>query len=257
MMKTGRPLAQPGQAARARARSHAFQIPFSYTDIPAYDETGELEPQFVRKLAEQEELIHITFFASSAALWHHRINYELIMVSFSNEYGAPVKIYNYYHLIVILLVINIGIFLFGYELGAASFLVLNLSSFSELYQNNTSLHQYLFYNYVVNDYYLFGLVASSSSLGAALSYPVLLINGNEIAKKYEIMISSLFYFVGASLEVASYYCDWQFSSGLVLLIAGRLLYGVGISTSMHSIPQYISEIVPAELRGRLGESMTT
>ena len=54
-----------------------------------------------------------------------------------------------------------------------------------------------YYSYVENNYGLLGLVAAGASLGAVITYPFLLLLGNTIAKKDELLISSFLYFSGA------------------------------------------------------------
>eukprot|EP01035_Chromulina_nebulosa_P028122 gene28122-37071_t len=66
------------------------------------------------------------------------------------------------------------------------------------------------------------------------------------------MLASMLFFIGALLDSSSAKIPWDTYWGLVVLIIGRLVYGAGIATSFHSVPQYISEIAPAELRGTIG-----
>lgn len=58
-----------------------------------------------------------------------------------------------------------------------------------------------YYAYVENNYGLLGLLASGASLGAVITYPFLLLLGNSIAKKDELMISAFLYFAGEKLYI--------------------------------------------------------
>ena len=115
------------------------------------------------------------------------------------------------------------------------------------------------YVLVANSEGLTGLIAAGSSIGATITFIILLFFGNSIPKNDEIMLSALFYFIGGLLESSSGDVSWRNYVGLALLITGRLLYGVGIALSFHSVPQYISEISPRVGRGSIGsltEAMT-
>lgn len=97
-------------------------------------------------------------------------------------------------------------------------------------------------------------MASAASLGAALTYPFLLFHGNEINKRSEILLAATFFFLGSFLICVSGVLDWEDYTGLCFLIVGRFIYGTGIATSLHSVPQYIAEVVPPDIRGQLGAS---
>lgn len=60
-----------------------------------------------------------------------------------------------------------------------------------------------YYSYVENNYGLLGLVAAGASLGAVITYPFLLLLGNTIAKKDELLISSFLYFSGTRSVIRS------------------------------------------------------
>lgn len=154
-----------------------------------------------------------------------------------------------FNLSFIAVVSNIGTLLFGYELGSTSFLIMDIDNESS---SNDDTSDY--YHLVADSSYLMGFVAAAASLGATLTYPFLMVFGNNISKKDEIILAALFFFVGALLESTSGEMDWSTADGLVLLLIGRIVYGAGIATSFHAIPQYIIETVPDDLRGQFGSS---
>ena len=100
-----------------------------------------------------------------------------------------------------------------------------------------------YYYYVENNYGLLGLVAAGASLGAFVTYPFLLLLGNTIAKKDELLISSFLYFsgivvvrpsemekgsnkmnfTGSLLQSTSGQLDWDKWGGLCLLIIGIVI----------------------------------
>eukprot|EP00899_Mesostigma_viride_P016709 jgi/Mesvir1/25039/Mv16978-RA.1 len=88
-----------------------------------------------------------------------------------------------------------------------------------------------------------GAVVSGSLAGALggsiLAYAV----ADALGRRKELLAAAGLFFSGALTMVLS--------SSLATLITGRVLYGLGIGLAMHGAPLYISETVPAALRGRL------
>lgn len=87
-----------------------------------------------------------------------------------------------------------------------------------------------------------------------MTYPFLLVYGNSLNKRTEIIIAASFFFIGSLLVSIAGGLDWEEYTGLCLLLIGRFLYGCGIATTLHSVPQYISEVVPPGVRGCFGAS---
>eukprot|EP00871_Galdieria_phlegrea_P003323 jgi/Galph1/3992/GphlegSOOS_G2653.1 len=88
----------------------------------------------------------------------------------------------------------------------------------------------------------FSLVSSGAALGAVPG-AILLTPINElIGRKYALVVCCLIFTVGAILEAAA--------QSYGIMIAGRLLVGVGIGLSS-TAPVYVSESVKKEIRGRL------
>lgn len=147
---------------------------------------------------------------------------------------------------------NLGSFLFGYDFGATSWLLVNITSLALATTETSTGTNY--YQVVVESSGLTGLIAAGASIGALATYSVLLFSGNAILKKDEIMLSAFLFFVGALLESTSGAVGWTDgdATGLALLICGRLVYGAGIASSFHAVPAYISELGPKQLRGMVG-----
>lgn len=137
--------------------------------------------------------------------------------------------------------------LFGYEIGAIAWVVLTFQSYA---MNDDDSFRY--YEFVNQHQVLLGIIASGSALGAALCYPFLLYIGNGISKKDEIMLASLTFFAGGFLQSLAGDLNWNEPWGLLILIIGRLVVGCGIAATLHSVPQYVSEVVPSDWRGQLG-----
>lgn len=88
-----------------------------------------------------------------------------------------------------------------------------------------------------------GLVVSLSLAGALLGSGAALLYGDKLGRQKELLLASGLYGVG-SLVVA-------LAPGLPIVLAGRLLYGVGVGFAMHAAPAYIAETSPARVRGLL------
>lgn len=71
-----------------------------------------------------------------------------------------------------------------------------------------------------------GLVVSMSLLGALTGSLLALVSGNRIGRRTELMLASLLYGVGATLL--------GMSPNLGVLLAARVLYGLGIGFAMHA-----------------------
>ena len=89
-----------------------------------------------------------------------------------------------------------------------------------------------------------GQIASVSLFGAILASGALIgLGDKKIGRKSELIFSSLCYLAGTLVEGSS--------TAFGAIIAGRVLYGVGIGTAMHVAPLYIAETAPDNLRGKL------
>ena len=150
------------------------------------------------------------------------------------------------NLAFIAFVANIGSFLFGFDFGAICWFLASI-------EDSTDDGNIYFRIIISNDGWI-GLIAAGASIGAFFTYLSLLFFGNSIPKRDEIMIAALLFFIGALCESFSGDMSWSTWYGLSIFLVGRFIYGAGIATSFHSVPIYVSEIGPAELRGMIGSS---
>ncbi|CAK9327004.1 unnamed protein product [Citrullus colocynthis] len=126
----------------------------------------------------------------------------------------------------------LGGLLFGYDIGATSGATLSLQSpeLSGTSWFNLSALQ-------------LGLVVSGSLYGALLGsllvYPI----ADFLGRRRELITAAALYALG-SLTTA-------YSPDLGVLLAGRLLYGLGIGLAMHGAPLFIAETCPSKIRGTL------
>mmetsp|Transcript_9495 Transcript_9495/g.28665 ORF Transcript_9495/g.28665 Transcript_9495/m.28665 type:complete len:512 (+) Transcript_9495:243-1778(+) len=86
-------------------------------------------------------------------------------------------------------------------------------------------------------------VASAPLLGALIASAIAVRFGNEIGRRKELQVSFALYLIGTLTQVLS--------PSTPVLLAGRVLYGLGIGAAMHGAPLLISESVPSKRRGSL------
>ncbi|KAK1322071.1 hypothetical protein QJS10_CPA03g01685 [Acorus calamus] len=126
----------------------------------------------------------------------------------------------------------LGGLLFGYDIGATSGASISLQS-AEL--SGTTW-------FSLSSVQL-GLVVSGSLYGALIGslgvYPI----ADFLGRRRELIIAAALYIAGGLIT--------GLAPNLVVLIIGRLLYGVGIGLAMHGAPLYIAETSPSQIRGTL------
>lgn len=88
-----------------------------------------------------------------------------------------------------------------------------------------------------------GLVVSGSLYGALLGSVLVFPIADFLGRRRELIIAATLYALGGLLT--------GYASGLEVLLAGRLLYGLGIGLAMHGAPLYIAETCPSQIRGTL------
>lgn len=161
-------------------------------------------------------------------------------------------VHNVWALSYLVVFANLGSVLFGFELGATIWLMYIFSNYGTSDDDST---EFGYIRYAYNNDFIYGLIASAASLGAVLCYGGLLIFADNISKKNEIFLAATFYFMASLLVSISSEISWNTAAPLVLLIVGRFMYGIGIATTLHSIPQYITEVLPLSVRGSYGSSV--
>jgi MFS family permease len=148
----------------------------------------------------------------------------------------------------------LGGFIYGYDIGATSFVLAVL--------RNSRDADVWWYNFPGIQQ---GLVISSLALGALLgSHVVLIFLSDSIGRRKEIRVAASLYIAGALLNIMSGSVlayspvnDSGFGIGLIILLCGRLLTGVGVGFIMHGAPTYMAEMSPSRVRGTLVSAKET
>ena len=140
---------------------------------------------------------------------------------------------HYYGLAMVFLCPALGGFLYGYDIGATSFVLAMLRQ-----EENQEVWWFGISKFAQ------GLVVSSQALGALLgSHIVLVYLASSVGRRKEIRIAAILYVAGILCNVAAGTIlkssnlklfggtNW----GLVTLVLGRLLFGAGVGFVMHGV----------------------
>jgi len=135
-----------------------------------------------------------------------------------------------------------GGLLFGYDIGSVSGVVRVLSNPATAAAGAASPFGSLASLGALSASQL-GAVASASLAGALASSAAMFRYGDDLGRRKEMALAGAAYLTGTALQAAA--------PSVGVLLAGRLVYGLGIGLAMHAGPLYIAETAPARLRGLL------
>jgi SP family galactose:H+ symporter-like MFS transporter len=127
-------------------------------------------------------------------------------------------------LAIVLAVVIFGGGLFGYDQGVISGALAGIKATFSLS---------LFMVQVVTSYVTLGALAGSLASGAL---------GDWLGRKRTIVLAALLFTLGAAVQWAA--------PDAIVLVAGRLIVGVGVGVAAVAAPLYAAELAPARLRGR-------
>ncbi|CAN1767914.1 D-xylose-proton symporter-like 2 [Linum perenne] len=88
-----------------------------------------------------------------------------------------------------------------------------------------------------------GLITSGSLYGALIGSILAFNIADFLGRRKELLLSAALYLVGALITAVAPH--------LVVLIIGRVVFGIGIGLAMHAAPMYIAETAPSQIRGQL------
>jgi len=147
----------------------------------------------------------------------------------------------------------LGGFLYGFDIGATSFVLVMLlnppdvesSGIMVWWTNLSSTRQ--------------GLIVSGLSLGALIgSHIVLVFLSKHVGRRMELRLCAVFYVIGAFFNVMSGTVLKECSNlGFLSLFLGRVLYGIGVGFVMHGAPAYLAEMSPQKIRGAVVSAKET
>ncbi|PNS20035.1 Myo-inositol transporter 1 [Sphaceloma murrayae] len=126
---------------------------------------------------------------------------------------------------LLILTASLSGLLFGYDTGIISSTLLHLPSSFPL----TTLSK--------------SLITSSTSLFALFASPLSAPLADALGRRPVILIACLLFVVGALTQALA--------NGVAVMVLGRSVIGLAVGGASSTVPMYISEIAPAEKRGRL------
>lgn len=124
--------------------------------------------------------------------------------------------------------VSLGVFLFGYDQGVMSGII--TGPYFKTYFNDPSPTE-------------IGTMVSILEIGALVSSLVVGRVGDIIGRRKTILYGSMIFFVGGLLQTIA--------NGMPMMMAGRLVAGVGVGMLSTIVPVYQSEISPPHNRGKL------
>lgn len=137
----------------------------------------------------------------------------------------------------------LGGLLFGYDIGATSSVLTQLES--------STYSDVSWYSIVADSTLLQGIITSNGVLGAMIGSIICFKVGDYLGRRRELLIASFLFLWGAIIESSSGSSIWSGNWGLVVLMTGRIAYGIGCGFAMHGAPAYIGEMSPPAVRGVL------
>ncbi|CAK9180035.1 unnamed protein product [Ilex paraguariensis] len=130
----------------------------------------------------------------------------------------------------------VGGLLYGYDIGATSCATISIEVSSEL------MHYCISLSFIIT-YIERGHMTSGSLYGALIGSILAFNIADFLGRRGELILSASFYIVGALVTTLA--------PDLVVMVIGRIVYGVGIGLAMHAAPMYIAETAPSQIRGQL------
>ncbi|PWY78391.1 MFS monosaccharide transporter [Aspergillus sclerotioniger CBS 115572] len=124
--------------------------------------------------------------------------------------------------------VSLGVFLFGYDQGVMSGIITGW--YFKDYFNQPSRAA-------------IGTVVAILEVGAFISSLLVGRIGDLIGRRKTILYGSIVFFIGGALQA--------FSTGLPMMMAGRIVAGLGVGALSTIVPVYQSEISPPHSRGKL------
>jgi sugar porter (SP) family MFS transporter len=147
--------------------------------------------------------------------------------------------------LLIFIVPALGGLLFGYDIGATSYVIVQVAS-------PFAVSGVEWGKRVASSAIWQGCIVSFASLGALMGSCAMFGLADQLGRRRELRIGAILYLMGAAAQgVSSFLKASSWPWGLVVLLTGRLVYGLGIGISMHAAPTYLGEMGPSQIRGLL------
>jgi MFS family permease len=155
----------------------------------------------------------------------------------------PPKQQDFYSLTFLTLFLNCGELLFGFELGSTIWI------FSTIYlYGSDSNNSYRYFGIIQDHEWLYGFVAAAVPLGTLIGLLLLSFVQHGYSSRMEINLGAICYLFATILILFASLFSWSHLYTLIVLLIGRIFYGIGSATSIYSIPHYMEHILPVDIR---------
>jgi MFS family permease len=160
---------------------------------------------------------------------------------------------NFFGLFLVLLSPMLGGFLYGFDIGATSFVLVMLLNPPEAESSGITVW------WTTLSSTRQGLLVSGLSLGALIGSQIIFaFLSKHVGRRMELRLCAIFYILGSSLNVMSGTFLKECSIlGFMSLLIGRVLYGIGVGFVMHGAPAYLAEMSPHKIRGAIVSAKET
>ncbi|KAL1869739.1 hypothetical protein Plec18167_007663 [Paecilomyces lecythidis] len=172
--------------------------------------------------ADRTEPTKVSLDEDKVASFHNEITSYIQDVDDSIEETNPGKA-----VWVIACTVSMGGFLFGYDTGVISAVLVNLGT--DLGKALDSDEQ--------------ELITSITSGGALIGAVIAGMSSDKYGRKLGLYLGCFLFVIGAIIQAVAY--------SLAQMTVGRFIVGLGVGSAAMIIPLYISEMAPARTRGRL------
>jgi sugar porter (SP) family MFS transporter len=162
---------------------------------------------------------------------------DITKSSVPNRTWAPLRVFTIFFFPAL------GGLLFGYDIGATSYVSLQLQ---DKHDSGVS-----WYHFVESSTILQGAITSAGVGGAFIGSIIVFRVTNVLGTRREMLTAALLFISGAVLEAFSATKSLSANVGISVLLLGRWIYGVGCGFAMHGAPSYIAELSPPDIRGGL------
>lgn len=153
---------------------------------------------------------------------------------------------NYWGLSLVFVTPMLGGFLYGFDIGATSFVLSMLLDTDKDTDDDNGKNETVWWTSISS--IEIGLFVSALSLGALIgSHIILMYLSNIISRRTELRICSILYFVGILCNVSSgtiFSSSSSIIDGFYILFLGRLIFGIGVGFIMHGVRLFISFFSP-------------
>lgn len=137
-----------------------------------------------------------------------------------------------------------GFFLYGWDFGATTW------ALSKMVDDGNK-HILIWTHWLAETSSLQSGVAALGAFGAVLGCLLGVYRFKATNRRRCVQIAGCCYAAGGTLQAMSGYIYDSDVLAFTSLLLGRVVYGVGIGQALLTVPQYIGEVVPSELRGAL------